>query len=158
MDRHAVTSSVALTLAGAVAGSIASARGTRSDWYRRLRKPAIQPPAAVFPVVWTGLYAATAVASAAAQSASDDDARSAYRRALAVNMTLNAGWCWTFFAWHRLGTSVAVAGALAASSADLARRAGAATPAAGAALVPYAAWTAFATVLSEAIRRKNPGS
>ncbi|WP_425956256.1 TspO/MBR family protein [Xylanimonas sp. McL0601] len=155
MDRRAVLSSLALTLAGAAAGSVASGRGTRSDWYHRLRKPAIQPPPVVFPVVWTALYASIAAASVGAQAAADEPGRVAYRRALAVNMTLNAGWCWTFFAWHRLGASVAVAGALAASSADLARRAAATSPVAGAALVPYAAWTTFATVLADAVRRAN---
>jgi tryptophan-rich sensory protein len=155
MDRSSVLSSVALTTAGAVAGSIPSSRGTSSAWYRALRKPRIQPPAAVFPVVWTGLYGATAAASIAAQANADDGERRAYRAALAANMTLNAGWCWTFFAWHRRGAAVVVAAALAVSTADLARRAGAVRRGAGVALLPYAGWTAFATVLTEAIRRAN---
>ncbi|PZR54304.1 tryptophan-rich sensory protein [Xylanimonas oleitrophica] len=157
MEPRVVLSSVGLPLAGAVAGSVASARGTRSRWYRRLRKPAIQPPGAVFPVVWSALYAAVAGASLVAQAHGDAASRSSYRAALAVNMTLNAGWCWTFFVWHRLGASVVVSGALAVSSADLARRAAATSTGAGAALVPYAGWTAFATVLADAVRRANPG-
>ena len=158
MDRSAWLGSVALTAAGAVAGTIPSERGTRSAWYRSLRKPRIQPPAAVFPVVWTGLYVATAAASAVAQAEADETQRRRYQAALAANMALNAGWCWTFFSWHRLGASVGVAAALAASTADLARRAGSLRRGAGVALVPYAGWTAFATVLTEAIRRANTGT
>jgi tryptophan-rich sensory protein len=60
-----------------------------------------------------------------------------------------------FFRAHRLASAVAVAGALAVSSADLARRAGQGSPAAGWALVPYAAWCSFATVLSGVIWRRN---
>jgi len=156
MDANTLLSPTALTVAGAVTGSVATATGTRSVWYRRLRKPSIQPPGAVFPVVWTGLYASVIGASAVAVGSLPDSERSAYQRALAINMALNSGWCWTFFRFHRLTASVVVAGALAVSTADLARRAGRASGPAGVALLPYAAWTAFATALSEAIRRANP--
>ena len=54
----------AQTGAAAAAGTAASA-GVDSPWYRDLRKPGLQPPAAVFPVVWTVLYADLAVTSAA---------------------------------------------------------------------------------------------
>lgn len=81
----------------------------------------------------------------------------AYRRRLALNMALNAGWCWSFFCGQQLVPSIAVAGALAASTADLARTAGAASPRAGRALVPYTAWNAFAIVLTTAIWRRNRG-
>jgi tryptophan-rich sensory protein len=155
MSTRDVVTSVALPVAAAVAGSVASARGTRSAWYAGLRKPPIQPPAAVFPVVWTGLYASSVAASLVAQTEMRGAEKASYQRALAVNMALNAGWCWTFFAFRRKGAAVAVAGALAASTWGLAARSGAARPAAGAALVPYAAWTTFAAVLSESIRRRN---
>ena len=46
---------------------------------------------------------------------------------------------------------------LAASSADLVRRAHKASPEKGVVLAPYAAWTGFATVLSAVIARRNPG-
>ena len=143
--------------ATAASGSLASA-DTRSAWYRQLVKPAIQPPAAVFPVVWTTLYADIAVTSALALERLDRDdpgAAAAYRRALALNLVLNASWSWVFFKAHQLVPAVVVAGALAASSVDLVRRTAAARPAAGAALAPYAAWCSFATVLSAAIWRRN---
>lgn len=152
-----VARSAAPTVAAAVAGSAASASGASSPWYASLRKPSFQPPPAAFPVVWTALYASVVGASAAAQDAMDDAAKARYRQALAVNLALNAAWPWAFFRFHRLGLSVAVAAALAASTAGLARRAAAARRPAGVALLPYVAWTGFATVLSEAVRRANPG-
>jgi len=155
MEPRTLVSSIGLPVAAAALGSVASATGVKSAWYRALSKPAIQPPPVVFPVVWTALYTQTAMASAVAQSHMTPAEARTYRRKLAGNMILNAGWCWSFFRGHRLVPSIAVAGALTASSVDLARTAGAASPGAGRALAPYAAWTGFATVLTTAIWRRN---
>lgn len=155
MDTRTIVSSVGLPVAAAALGSVATATGTDSTWYRALRKPAIQPPPVVFPVVWTALYAQTALASIDAQAHMTTAEARVYRRKLACNMALNAGWCWSFFRGHRLVPSIAVAGALAASSADLARTAGGASRRAGWSLLPYTAWNTFATVLTTAIWHKN---
>ncbi|GAB2676968.1 TspO/MBR family protein [Thalassiella azotivora] len=144
--------------ATATLGAVATDPDSR--WYRSLDRPDWQPPAPVFPLVWTPLYADLAVASAAVLS--DDAApaagRAAYARSLAVNLTLNAGWSWLFWRARRPWLAAAECAVLAASSADLARRAGAVRPGAGAALAPYAAWCGFATVLSSAIAHRNPRS
>lgn len=151
----------ATTLAVAVAaatGSIASPRRVPA-WYTRLRKPAYQPPGAAFPVVWTALYADIATTSAVTvdkfRAAGRHDKARGYAAALTVNLLLNAGWSWLFFRFHKLGAAVLGAAALTASSADLARRAAAADPRAGAALAPYPLWCAFATILSAHIWRLN---
>jgi benzodiazapine receptor len=144
----ATTLSVGATLG---IGSIASQpRITR--WYSRLRKPSYVPSNGVFPVAWTTLYADIAVTSATAidrlrAAGRDKEARN-YVVALAANLILNAGWSWLFFKYQKLGASAIGAAVLAASSADLARRTAAADPRAGAALVPYPLWCAFATVMS----------
>ena len=155
--RTLVTTSAAVA-ATAVAGSIAS-QDVGGRWYRRLDKPAFQPPGAVFPVVWTALYTDIAVTTATAsdrlRERGDAEGTRALHRALGVNLVLNASWSWVFFRFHRLGPAVAVAGALAASSADLTRRVARADRRAGTALAPYAAWCTFATVLSAAIWRRN---
>ena len=132
-------------------GSIASQpRITR--WYSRLRKPSYVPPNRVFPVAWTTLYADIAVTSATAidrlrAAGRDEEARN-YVVALAANLILNAGWSWLFFKYQKLGASAIGAVVLAASSADLARRTAAADSRAGAGLLPYPLWCAFATVMS----------
>lgn len=141
-------------LATAGAGSLAT--DPKSAWYRSLDTPAWQPPGWLFPVVWTGLYADIAATSGAVVDAGTPASRG-YRRALAANLVLNAGWSITFFGMHRQRAAVPVAALLAASSADLARRARASGAAHRGALVPYAAWTAFATVLTAEIARRNPG-
>lgn len=152
------------TLLSSVLGGLATQPSSR--WYRGLDLPSWQPPKAAFPLVWTALYADIAATSAATvtsleRAGKDDEAR-AYRWALATNLVLNTGWSWLFWRVRRLDLAAVEAGLLAASSADLARRAGADSPRRGALLAPYAVWTGFATVLSAAIARRNrrssPGS
>ncbi|MFD1212099.1 TspO/MBR family protein [Arthrobacter sp. GCM10027362] len=147
------------TTATAVAGSIAT--DPSSGWYRRLRKPPFQPPSSVFPIVWTALYADLAAISAVALDGLDKRSRPAerrrYRQALAANLLLNAGWSWLFWRGRRPWLAAAECAVLAASSADLVRRTARVSPAAGTALAPYALWCSFATVLTTAIARRNPG-
>jgi benzodiazapine receptor len=149
----------ALATAGAaVIGSVASKAGVET-WYPTLKKPSYVPPNAVFPVAWTTLYADIAVTSASAIDrlrAEGDDAKTrAYVAALGTNLVLNAGWSWLFFKQHRLGPSAFAAAALAASSADLARRTAQVNPKAGLALTPYPLWCSFATLMTADIWRLN---
>ncbi|MDO9407306.1 TspO/MBR family protein [Patulibacter sp.] len=147
----------AATAATAAVGGAASS-GAKDAWFRALDKPPFQPPPIAFPIVWTLLYVDIAAASATAIDGlhEDGDVRDrAFRAALAANLVLNASWTWTFFRGHHLPAATTVAGLLAVSSADLARRASAASRPAGLALAPYAAWCTFATVLSGAIWRRN---
>jgi translocator protein len=148
----------ALTAACAVSGSIATE--PKSAWYESLKKPAWQPPGALFPVVWTALYTDIAVTSASViedlQAGPTPHHARSYQRALVVNLALNQGWSWVFFKAHKLPAATAVAGLLAASSIDLSRRAARAGKSKGLALVPYAAWCTFAAVLTAAVMRRNP--
>ena len=145
----------------AITGSLAT--DTSSTWYRRLNKPAIQPPAWVFPVAWTALYVdiATVVGHSLADlkergaSAENAAEHSELRTALAINLVLNAGWSALFFKGKAPGPATVEAAVLAASSADLVRRSRTVNPTRGAFLLPYAAWTAFATVLTATIWYQN---
>ncbi|BBY87053.1 tryptophan-rich sensory protein [Mycolicibacterium tokaiense] len=145
------------TAAAAVIGSIASKAGVET-WYPTVRKPRYVPPNVVFPIAWTSLYTDIAVTSAATIDrlrARDAAAAKGYTAALGLNLVLNAGWSWLFFKAHKLGPSAVAAGALAVSSADLARRTAQVSPAAGLALAPYPLWCTFATVMSTDIWRLN---
>ena len=130
-----------------------------SGWYRRLRKPSFQPPPAVFAPVWTALYAlitvsATATIADAKQAGREAEAEE-FERALALNLALNTSWSGVFFRGHAPVPAAAVAGLLALSSADLARRAARQGGGKAAALGIYAGWCGFATVLSTAIAIRN---
>lgn len=157
MRKVLVATSLA-TAAAAIAGSVTSREGVRG-WYTTARKPDYVPPNAVFPVAWTALYVDIATTSAGVINrfrASGEHAKSRrYVGALGLNLALNAGWSWIFFGRRKLGAASLAAAALAASSADLARRAADADPKLGVALAPYPLWCSFATVLSTDIWRLN---
>lgn len=160
-SRTATTLACGLAVASTMAvGALVT--DPKSTWYQELRKPNWQPAPLAFPVVWTLLYADIALISgevlAAAHQAGREDLAVGYRRALAINLTLNAGWSVVFFGARRPHAAIPVAAALAASSADLSRRAGATDARYGVALAPYAAWTAFATVLNAAVAHLNASS
>lgn len=155
----------AKTVLAAAVGGAATSSGVQSTWYAQLEKPDFQPPPVAFPIAWTLLYADIAVTSASVLtelqdqgrvgSADADRAARHYRAALTVNLVLNAGWCWTFFARRDPALATVTAAALTVSSADLARRAGRAGKPQSLALVPYAAWCGFATALSGRIHQLN---
>ncbi|MBY0440565.1 MAG: tryptophan-rich sensory protein [Mycobacteriaceae bacterium] len=162
--------STLLATTGAVAaasavGGLASASSVRSQWYAQLRKPTYQPPQQVFPLVWPALYADIAVVSASTiDQLNDEDSKQQarnYQAALGLNLVLNGSWSWLFFNRHYLGMSAALAAALTASSADLARRSIAVRGARATPLALYPIWSAFATVLSTHIwllnRRRKRG-
>jgi translocator protein len=154
MTKQTLAATMLAVASAAGLGSVAS-RPNATGWYERLRKPCYVPPNGVFPVAWTSLYADIAVTSAVAvdrlraagRHRADREARD-YVIALGANLLLNASWSWLFFKYHKVGASVLGAAALTASSADLARRTAAVNPRAGAALLPYPLWCAFATAMS----------
>ncbi|WP_426511370.1 TspO/MBR family protein [Dactylosporangium sp. McL0621] len=144
----------AVTVAAGI-GSLATRPG--DPWYRRLDKPAWQPPRQAFPLVWTPLYGLIALAGARALDAGKGRERRDFAVAYGVNLALNAGWTAVFFGARRPRAALAEIALLNASNLDLLRRAWKADRAAGAALAPYVAWTGFATALNAAIARRNPG-
>ena len=151
----ATTAGVATT---AVVGSLATK--PNSTWYKTLKKPAFQPPAWLFPVAWTALYADIAAIGSLSIADLGEQGRTkeqrAYVAALATNLVLNAGWSVLFFDRKKLGPAAVESVALAASTVDLVRRSGKVTKEKGVVLAPYAGWTAFAAVLTGTIRALNP--
>lgn len=144
--------------ATAVVGSLAT--NPNSVWYKTLKKPAFQPPAWLFPVAWTALYADIAAMGSLSIADLGEQGRKKeqqqYVAALAINLALNAGWSILFFDRKKLGLATVESIALAASSADLVRRSGKVSREKGFVLAPYAGWTAFAAVLTGTIRALNP--
>lgn len=146
------------SFAAVAAAAVIGALGTdvASGWYRKLARPAWQPPGAVFGPAWTTLYALTALACARTMDRLEaTEERRAFATAFGVNLALNAGWSWLFFKAHRPPWALAEIVLLEASTLDLTRRASRVDAAAAAMLVPYAGWVAFAAALNAAIARRN---
>lgn len=139
----------------AVAGAIATKPASR--WYQSLDKPPWQPPATAFPTVWTTLYSLIAVAGARTLDRTHGADRAGFRRVFATNLALNAAWTALFFRVRRPRWALAEIAVLNAANLALLRRTWRADRIAAAALLPYVAWTGFATALNASIVARNPG-
>lgn len=124
--------------------------------YAQLALPAWAPPAGVFGPVWTVLYALMGV-SAWLVARTPGRHRAALVLFL-VQLAANVLWSWCFFAWR--------SGALATADVLLLLGLVAATLVAfwrvrrlaGALLLPYLAWVAFASALTIAAWQRNPAA
>lgn len=146
---------VALCLAiGATGGAVtATSVGT---WYAALEKPAFNPPDWVFAPVWTTLYVMMALA--AWRVWLNGDEAPGVRPALglwSLQLALNLTWSFLFFGARLIGAALAEIAVLLAAIVATLVLFWRVDRAAGLLLVPYAAWVAFAAVLTAAIWRLN---
>ena len=122
-------------------------------WYAGLNHPAIAPPNWVFAPVWTALY--IAMAAAAWRVWKKTGLRSVEMAAFAAQLALNFAWSAIFFGLHRIGAALAEIAvldlAILATAILFFRR----DRLAGLLLLPYLAWTLFATLLTHALLRLN---
>jgi benzodiazapine receptor len=150
-----VTYALTSVAVGAAAAAGARAVDPDSAWYRVLAKPSWQPPPRAFGMIWTPLYASITWAGGHAVRRAGGRQRNALIASLAANLILNAAWNWMFFGLRSPRAGLAGTVLLDISNAGLIRRAACTDPGAAAALVPYALWCGFATVLNADIVRRN---
>jgi len=130
--------------------------GARQRWYRRLRKPAFQPPGAVFAPVWTVLYGLIAVSGWRVWNRPGGPARPRALALWGLQLGLNSAWSWLFFGRRRPRASPLDLAALGPGLAAYALAARQVDRGAGWMMAPYLGWVAFATLLNEEIVRLNP--
>jgi len=139
-------------------GAIAT-NSSLATWYVTLNKPTWTPPGWLFAPVWTVLYGLMGYAAWLVWSSAPGEQPSG-RRSVALGLffaqlVLNALWTWLFFGWHLLFPAFieitvlwfAILGTMVAFWRI--------HPRAGALLLPYLAWVAFAAALNFAIYRMN---
>jgi tryptophan-rich sensory protein len=135
-------------------GSIATFQGLQ-NFYPSLVKPSWNPPNWLFAPVWTVLYGL--MAAAAWQILESDNPNKGIALSVFVlQLAFNGLWSWLFFGWGKFGLSTiecAVMWVLILVTLLLFWKI---KPVAGALLLPYLAWVAFATFLNFTIWRLNP--
>jgi translocator protein len=143
-----LVAALALPLIAGAIGSIAT-RDSVQTWYPTLERPAWTPPDFVFGPVWTVLYLLMGVASWRVwrRGWRRRDVRLAIYLYLA-HLPLNVLWSFIFFRWHRIGWAAVEIVVLLLAIAIVTWRFGRVDRIAGALLVPYLAWVAFATALN----------
>ena len=133
-------------------------RGTRPQ-YEQFERPAFAPPGAVFPVVWSALNLTTATSAWRVWRARDPgEGEPAHPAALpwwALAVIVRSGYVPLAFGGRRLWAATADSALLCAVMARYALLARRVDRSAAALAVPEIAWTAFATILSAAVARKN---
>jgi translocator protein len=85
-----------LLLLGFMSGAL-SGSGGENPWFIELVKPAINPPSAIFPIVWSILYVLMGVALAMVVTARGAAGRGAAIAIFAVQFVLNLAWSPVFF-------------------------------------------------------------
>ncbi|CAG1016572.1 Tryptophan-rich protein TspO [Burkholderiaceae bacterium] len=139
--------------AAAAVGAVASVDA--GSFYAQLSKPSWAPPAWVFGPVWSALYALMGVAAWLVWRS--PGAKGAAFGLFGAQLAANALWSWLFFAWHRgalAAVEVLVLWALIAATAVAFART---SRLAALLLVPYLLWVGFASMLTWAVWRSNPG-
>jgi len=121
-------------------------------WYRALEKPRWTPPDWVFPVTWTVLYVAIAVAATRAAMRPDNEVALAF---WALQMTLNTLWSPIFFGLRRIKAALVAVGALWAAVFGAMVTLFQVDWVAGALFVPYLVWVSIAAALNFWIWRRN---
>lgn len=153
--RLADTALGASPLVVGVAGSAFVVDGLRV-WYRTIRKPAWNPPDRLFGPVWTTLYAMMGVALVQVVRADRDlAARQVAVGLFGLQLALNFGWSWIFFTNHDLGGALVEILALWLAIAATIVAFGRVRRSSAALLLPYLAWTTFATLLTASVWRLN---
>lgn len=122
--------------------------------YQQITTPSFAPPGWLFPVAWSLLYAAMSVSLLLVIRR--DPLNRGFIVLYALQLLVNLVWPFIFFTMQAFGLAFWWLILLLALVIWLMVRAFSITPAAGWLLVPYAAWCAFAAVLSFAVARLNP--
>jgi tryptophan-rich sensory protein len=153
---------VALGAAGtaaAAAVAVAAVGGTLTrigPWYRALKKPAWTPPDLAFPVIWTTIFALTAVAGLQAwRKAPGPRAQEWVIGLLALNGFLNILWSLLFFTLQRPDLALYEGLGLMASVAVPMIVFWRYSRSASLLLTPYLLWVAVALLLNQAIIHLN---
>ena len=155
MRKNALVALAAIVGSTIGAAALGGTRSAQTRWYRRLKKPALTPPRAVFPVVWTTLYALQAASAYRVWRAPKSPDRTKALALWATQLGLNATWAPLFFREHSQKAALGDVAALDATLAAYVHRAAKVDRTAAWLAAPYLAWVGFATYLNEEIVRLN---
>jgi len=145
-----------IILLGMLAGQLGGS-ATGNPWFASLVKPAVYPPAAVFPLAWTILYGLMGFALAVVITAVGAPGRKPAIIAFLVQLALNLAWSPLFFGQHQITAAlflIVILDVMVILTIVLFWRV---RKLAAILLLPYIAWLLFASYLNWAFLQANPG-
>ena len=146
-----------LLLAFATAAIGAAASVNAGDFYAELTRPTWAPPGWLFGPVWSTLYILMGVAAWLVWRIGGFAGARTALTLFILQLAVNALWSWLFFVWHLGGfafAEVLLLWCLILATLLTFRRV---SVLAAILLLPYLAWVTFASVLTFAVWRLNPG-
>ena len=146
---------LAATALTAAIGAFASIDA--KDFYQSLHQPPWAPPPTVFGPVWSVLYLMMCVAAWLVVRRIGTQASRSAMALYGAQLVCNALWTWLFFHWHSGLWAFVEVLMLLGSVALTARSFWRVRPLAGWLMLPYLAWVGFASGLTFAMWRLNPG-
>jgi len=136
-------------LAALLVGIMGATITNLGPWYEGLKQPGWAPPRAAFGVIWTAIFALTALAAVAAWRRAPDQTAGDWLIGLfALNGFLNLLWSFLFFRMQRPDWAGIEVVLLWLSILHLAIACGRRSRAAGLLLLPYLVWVTIAAVLN----------
>lgn len=144
-----------ITFAAGGIGALASVDA--QAFYTALTLPAWAPPPGVFGPVWSVLYVLIGVSLWLVWSEARLTRGWAPYLLFASQLALNALWTWLFFAWRRGQLAFVEIVLLVVLIAATAWKFKTIRPLAAGLLLPYLLWVLFASALTLAVWRLNPG-
>lgn len=143
-----------ICFAVSVAGGAATATSV-STWYQALQKPPFNPPDWLFAPVWTVLYVMMAIAGWRVWRAHGLRGARVALALFAIQLALNLGWSFVFFGYRQIGAALAEIVVLLVAIVTTAILFWRRDRIAGALLIPYGGWVAFAATLNFALWQLN---
>jgi tryptophan-rich sensory protein len=132
----------------AFSGRLFTAEGV-SSWYPTLAKPPYTPPGSLIGVVWTAIYILIALSFILFVNRARGERLFPLVSGLFImNGLVNAAWSYIFFTMHNLALAVADAALILLTVLALVVLSWTHSKASSLLLLPYLAWTSFATFLS----------
>lgn len=145
--------SILLVLAvGTIAGILTSGGTTQ---YAELAKPAISPPAVVFPIVWTILYTLMGIGLARIFLSEPTRERNQGLNLFWLQLFFNFMWSILFFNFKAYGIAFLWLLVMLVLILAMIRKWHKTDPLAAKLQIPYAVWVAFAGVLNFAVWQLN---
>ena len=147
--------SLLVWLAASLAAGWIGSRYMPGEWYQALAKPAWTPPGWIFGPVWSVLYVLMGVSAWLVWRRGGFAAAPAAFGFFIAQLVLNALWSYLFFGRHLIGAAAVEIVILWLAILGAAVGFWRVRPAAGALLVPYLCWVAFASALNFQLWRLN---
>jgi len=150
----AAWSAIGHVIGGTSGAAVVMPATKAGSWYQKINLPTWTPPNSIFAPVWTMLYAAMGVA--ASRVCKISGVKSPPMVLWACHYVLNLLWAPVFFGMKRLRLGMAINYLLLSSLVAVMIMFYQVDPLSAFLLIPYLAWTIFATFLNGEICKLNP--